>query len=393
MHERQPSRSRGQTQGGLSPRGGSNTAIGRKGEDEGSRVHTTKRRSRAHKTSSDPGEASYPLGHTKIGGSRLAPPASVVGAQSGDRSKSPVARERASSTASGSRASPSAPKPKETRRKSRTASKASPQSGSGTYGSYKDEIPEACLWESSRNNETQQQAVNQDDREVLSYAQRRATVLAEQKYRESISYSNRRATQMAVAAATAKATGEEPKYLSYGEYRKTMSYAARRESRMRGSAVATSPTPSPGGLTSPSTTQGTSPVSSTSTRHLQPHDDRPAARSRVGSASLTPRGDKSPRDKSPRTQEQSFSKSGSANASPSNSAKATPQSTRAVPPAPPAVSTTSKTVQPGSQSAPGSRPYRPPPRVQESSDSEDDVKMPMPKRKAAPAPPNGMRMF
>jgi len=81
--------------------------------------------------------------------------------------------------------------------------------------------------------------------EKQGYKQRRAQLLTEQRYRETMSYARRRETAMQAAAAVAKETHEQPKYLSFADFRKSVSYSARRQ---QGGSPAAQPakfTPSP----------------------------------------------------------------------------------------------------------------------------------------------------
>eukprot|EP00913_Durusdinium_trenchii_P027755 g26026.t1 len=57
--------------------------------------------------------------------------------------------------------------------------------------------------------------------EAQGYKQRRAMLLAQQRYRESMSYGRRRQSALA-------RSGENAQFLSFAEYRKAMSYGARR---------------------------------------------------------------------------------------------------------------------------------------------------------------------
>ncbi|CAE7644751.1 unnamed protein product, partial [Symbiodinium pilosum] len=74
------------------------------------------------------------------------------------------------------------------------------------------------------------QAQAESEEPTQGYKQRRAAVLAQQRYRETMSYGRRRQSAMALS-------GDGAKFLSFAEYRKAMSYAARRGSTVAAETV------------------------------------------------------------------------------------------------------------------------------------------------------------
>jgi len=72
---------------------------------------------------------------------------------------------------------------------------------------------------------------------VSDYRQRRCEALARKQQQESMSYARRRQIVDEQMAAIAKATGEEPKPMSFPEWRKNMGYTQQRQLRGPGAAA------------------------------------------------------------------------------------------------------------------------------------------------------------